>query len=57
MIDTSAHREAKGQEGEVSFHGCKDEMVFISLTMISFIWMQPVADLLDEKREGDWLQT
>ena len=57
VMDTGGHREAKGQEGEVSFHGCKDEMVSISLTMISFIWMQPVADLLDEKREGDWLQT
>ena len=52
VIDTSAHREAKRQEGEVSFHSCKDVMVSISLTMAGLIWMQPEADLLDEKREG-----
>ena len=57
VIDTSAHREAKRQEGEVSFHSCKDVMVSISLTMVGLVWMQPVAFLLDEKREGDWLQT
>ena len=43
-MDTGAHCEAKGQEGEVSFHGCKDEMVSISLTMVGLVWMQPVAD-------------
>ena len=57
VIDTGGHREAKGQEGEVSFHGCKDVMVSISLTTVGLVWMQPVAFLLDEKREGDWLQT
>ena len=57
VIDTGGHCEAKGQEGEVSFHGCKDVMVSISLTMVGLVWMQPVAFLLDEKREGDWLQT
>ena len=43
-MDTGGHREAKGQEGEVSFHGCKDVMVSISLTMVGFVWMQPVVD-------------
>ena len=57
VIDTGAHREAKGQEGKVSFHGCKDVMVSISLTMVGLVWMQAEAFLLDEKREGDWLQT
>ena len=44
VMDTGGHREAKGQEGEVSFHGCKDVMVSISLTMVGFVWMQPVVD-------------
>ena len=44
VIDTGAHREAKGQEGEVRFHSCKDVMVSISLTMVGLVWMQPVAD-------------
>ena len=57
VIDTGGHCEAKGQEGEVSFHGCKDVMVSISLTMVGFVWMQPVAFLFDEKREGDWYET
>ena len=57
VINTSVHREAKGQEGEVRFHSCKDVMVSISLTMIGFVWMQPVADLLDEKRKGIWNET
>jgi hypothetical protein len=25
--------------------------------MADQVWMQPVADLLDKKRGGDWLQT
>ena len=57
VIDTGGHREAKGQEGEGSFHGCKDVMVSISLTMEGLVWMQPKADLLDEKREGVWNET
>ena len=57
VIDTSAHREAKGQEGEVSFHGCKDVVVSISLTMEDHVWMQPEAFLLDDKREGVWNET
>ena len=60
VINTGAHREAKGQEGEVSFHGCKDVMVSISLTMVGLVWMQPVADFcwtknvkaIGFKREG-----
>ena len=59
-MDTGGHREAKGQEGEVSFHGCKDEMVSISLTTVGLVWMQPVADFcwtknakaIGMKREG-----
>ena len=43
VIDTGGHREAKGQEGEVSFHGCKDVLISISLTMVDFVWMRPVA--------------
>ena len=57
VMDTGGHRETKGQEGEVSFHGCKDVMVSISLTMVGLVWMQPEADLLDEKREGVWTET
>ena len=57
VMDTGGHREAKGQEGEVSFHGCKDEMVSISLTMEGLVWMQPETFLLDEKREGVWNET
>ena len=57
VIDTGGHREAKGQEGEVSFHGCKDVRVSISLTMEDQVWMQPEAFLLDEKREGVWNET
>lgn len=49
VIDTSAHREAKGQEGEVSFHGCKDVMVSISLTMVGLVWMQPEAFFVGRK--------
>ena len=43
VIDTGGHREAEGQEGEVSFHSCKDVMVSISLTMMSFVWMHLVG--------------
>ena len=57
VINTGAHREAKGQEGEVRFHSCKDMMASISLTMVGLVWMQPKADLLDEKREGVWNET
>ena len=57
VIDTSAHREAKRQEGKVSFHGCKDVMVSISLTTVGLVWMQPEAFLLDEKCEDDWYET
>ena len=57
VIDTGGDCEAKGQEGKVSFHGCKDVMVSISLTMVGLVWMQPKADLLDEKREGVWNET
>ena len=49
VIDTGGHREAKGQEGEVSFHGCKDEMVSISLTMEDQVWMQPEAFFVGRK--------
>ena len=57
VIDTGGHCEAKGQEGKVSFHGCKDVMVSISLTMEDQVWMQPEAFLLDDKREGVWNKT
>ena len=57
VIDTGGHREAKGQEGKVSFHGCKDVIVSISLTMEDQVWMQPEAFLLDDKREGVWNET
>ena len=49
VIDTGGHREAKGQEGEVSFHGCKDVMVSISLTMVGFVWMQAEAFFVGRK--------
>ena len=57
VIDTGGHCEAKGQEGKVSFHGCKDVRVSISLTMEDHVWMQPEAFLFDEKREGVWNET
>ena len=49
VIDTSGHREAKGQESEVSFHSCKDVMVSISLTMVGLVWMQPEAFFVGRK--------
>ena len=49
VIDTGGHREAKGQEGKVSFHGCKDVMVSISLTTVGFVWMQAEAFFVGRK--------
>ena len=37
VIDAGAHCEAKGQKGKVSFHGCKDVMVSISLTTVGLV--------------------
>ena len=48
-MDTGGHRDAKGQEGEVRFHGCKDVMVSISLTTVGLVWMQPEAFFVGRK--------